>query len=167
MFDIGWSELLVLGAIALIVVGPKDLPMMLRRLGQFAGQARRMAREFQRTLEDAAEQADVKELRDVQKSMADWNRTIGGDAPRKYAERFLNDEDETPAARRSDGEGSARDPGEAARGSEAERGAEPAGRGPRPVDAGPAPGGPAEGGRAAGPGEDPDDERPAASSGRG
>ncbi len=94
MFDIGWSELLVLGALALIVVGPKDLPGMLRSLGQIAGKARGMAREFQRTMEDAAREADVAELRDVQKSMKDWNSKIGGDAPRKYAESILKGEDD-------------------------------------------------------------------------
>ncbi|MEO1687415.1 MAG: Sec-independent protein translocase protein TatB [Pseudomonadota bacterium] len=94
MFDIGWSELLVLGALALIVVGPKDLPGMLRTLGQLAGKARRMAREFQTSMEDAARDADMgKEMRDMQTSMADWNRKIGADAPRKYAEKFMAGDD--------------------------------------------------------------------------
>ena len=97
MFDIGWSELLVLGALALIVVGPKDLPGMLRSLGQIAGKARGMAREFQRTMEDAAREADLDELRDVQKSMKDWNSKIGADAPRKYAESILKGEDDKKA----------------------------------------------------------------------
>ncbi|MFO7855255.1 MAG: Sec-independent protein translocase protein TatB, partial [Paracoccaceae bacterium] len=88
MFDIGWTELLVLGAIALIVVGPKDLPGLLRTLGQTAGKARRMAREFQNSMEDAAREADVSELRDVQKSMADWNRRVGGETPKRFAERM-------------------------------------------------------------------------------
>jgi len=88
MFDIGWTELLVLGAIALIVVGPKDLPGLLRTLGQTAGKARRMAREFQSSMEDAAREADVSELRDVQKSMSDWNRRVGGETPKRFAERM-------------------------------------------------------------------------------
>ncbi|MEC9432785.1 MAG: Sec-independent protein translocase protein TatB [Pseudomonadota bacterium] len=98
MFDIGWSELLIIGALALIVVGPKDLPGMLRTLGQVVAKARRMARDFQRTMEDAADGSDFKDLRDVQKSMTDWNRKIGSGAPRKYAESFLNGEDKKPAA---------------------------------------------------------------------
>ena len=68
MFDIGWSELLVIGALALIVVGPKELPGMLRTCGQYVAKARRMARDFQRTMEDAADAADLGELKDVQKS---------------------------------------------------------------------------------------------------
>ncbi len=69
MFDIGWTELLVIGIVALIVVGPKDLPVMFRRLGQFTAKARGMAREFQRAMEQAADEAGVKEvsrdLRDI------------------------------------------------------------------------------------------------------
>ena len=53
MFDIGWSELLLIGVVALIVVGPKDLPRMFRTLGQFTARARHMARDFQRAMEDA------------------------------------------------------------------------------------------------------------------
>ncbi|MEM6439335.1 MAG: Sec-independent protein translocase protein TatB [Pseudomonadota bacterium] len=93
MFDIGWTELLVLGSIALIVVGPKDLPGMLKTLGQTAGQAKRMAREFQRSMEDAAAEVDIsKDMRDVQKSMADFSSKMGSDAPRKYAESLMNEE---------------------------------------------------------------------------
>ncbi len=91
MFDIGWSELLVIGALALIVVGPKDLPVMLRTLGRYVAKARGMARDFQRTMEDAAREADLHELRDVQRSMSDFNRKIGGDAPKRYAESLMKD----------------------------------------------------------------------------
>ena len=54
MFDLGWTELLVIGVVALIVVGPKDLPMLFRNVGRFVGKARGMAREFSRAMEDAA-----------------------------------------------------------------------------------------------------------------
>ena len=46
MLDVGWSELLVIGVVALIVVGPKDLPILFRRMGEFTGRMRSMAREF-------------------------------------------------------------------------------------------------------------------------
>jgi len=68
MLDIGWQELLVIGALALIVVGPKDLPGLLRSLGQWVGRMRGMARDFQRAMNEAAREADVanlKELRDL------------------------------------------------------------------------------------------------------
>jgi len=69
MLDLGWSELLVIGIVALIVVGPKDLPRMLRTLGRYAAKAKSVAREFQRSMDDAARQADLDELRDVKKDL--------------------------------------------------------------------------------------------------
>ncbi len=83
MFDIGWSELLVVGAIALIVVGPKDLPRMLRTFGKYTAQARGMARDFQRSMEDAAREADLsemKDLRDTARQLGDLKRDMGGSA---------------------------------------------------------------------------------------
>ncbi|WP_138469901.1 Sec-independent protein translocase protein TatB [Poseidonocella sp. HB161398] len=68
MFDIGWTELVVIGVVALIVVGPKDLPVMFRTLGQFTGKARAMAREFTSAMNAAADEAGVK---DVEKSLRD------------------------------------------------------------------------------------------------
>ena len=72
MFDIGWTELMVIGALALIVVGPKDLPRLLRTLGQYTAHARGMARDFQRSMEQAAREADItdmKEMRDTADSL--------------------------------------------------------------------------------------------------
>jgi sec-independent protein translocase protein TatB len=62
MFDIGWSELLIVGVVALIVVGPKDLPKMFRTLGQVTGKLRGMAREFTRAMESAADETGVKDV---------------------------------------------------------------------------------------------------------
>lgn len=62
LLDIGWTELMVIGVVALIVVGPKDLPQMFRKVGQFVGKARGMAREFQRAMEDAADETGVKDI---------------------------------------------------------------------------------------------------------
>ncbi|MEM9249115.1 MAG: Sec-independent protein translocase protein TatB [Pseudomonadota bacterium] len=62
MFDIGWTELMIIGIVALIVVGPKDLPVMFRSLGRFTGRLRGMAREFSRAMDDAADQAGAKDL---------------------------------------------------------------------------------------------------------
>lgn len=69
MFDIGWTELMVIGIVALIVVGPKDLPKMFRSLGQMTAKMRGMAREFQRAMDDAADASGVKDVaRDLRKA---------------------------------------------------------------------------------------------------
>ena len=62
MFDMGWSELLVVGVVALIVVGPKDLPVLFRKVGQFVGKAKGMAREFSNAMNDAADDTGMREM---------------------------------------------------------------------------------------------------------
>ena len=61
MLDLGWTELLLIGIVALIVVGPKDLPVLFRNVGRFMGKARAMAREFSRAMNEAAEESGVKD----------------------------------------------------------------------------------------------------------
>ncbi len=65
MFDLGWTEILVIGVVALIVVGPKDLPGMFRTVGQFVGKAKGMAREFSKAMNDAADDAGVSGMSDT------------------------------------------------------------------------------------------------------
>ena len=61
MFDLGMTELLVIGVVALIVIGPKDLPMLFRKVGQYVGKAKGMAREFSRAMDQAADDSGMKE----------------------------------------------------------------------------------------------------------
>ncbi|MEM6491441.1 MAG: Sec-independent protein translocase protein TatB [Pseudomonadota bacterium] len=63
MFDIGWSEMMVVALLALIVIGPKDLPGALRRVGQWTRKARGLAREFQGHFDDLAREADLEDAR--------------------------------------------------------------------------------------------------------
>jgi len=63
MFDIGWGELVVIGIVALIVIGPKELPTVLRSLGQWTGKIRRMAAEFQGQFQEALREAEVADLK--------------------------------------------------------------------------------------------------------
>jgi sec-independent protein translocase protein TatB len=62
MFGMGWAEMMIVGIVALIVVGPKELPMLFRKLGEFAGKARGMAKEFTRAMNDAADHAGVSDV---------------------------------------------------------------------------------------------------------
>ncbi|NNF76673.1 MAG: twin-arginine translocase subunit TatB [Rhizobiales bacterium] len=68
MFDIGATELLLIGIVAIIVVGPKELPKMLRAFGQFVAKMRGMAREFQSMFEEAARDTGMD---DITKSVSD------------------------------------------------------------------------------------------------
>jgi sec-independent protein translocase protein TatB len=63
MFDIGWSELLVIAVVAIIVVGPRDLPKLMRSIGHYAGKLRRAASDFQRQFEDAMRESEIEEVR--------------------------------------------------------------------------------------------------------
>jgi sec-independent protein translocase protein TatB len=87
MLDIGWTELLVIGVVALIVVGPKDLPMMFRALGRFTGRMRGMARDFQRAMDDAARETGVRDMaNDIRKAASPMSS--GMDRLNAAAERF-------------------------------------------------------------------------------
>jgi len=102
MFDIGWTELIVVAVVMILVVGPKDLPRMLRTFGQTIGKVRRMAGEFQSTfneaLREAEQQADIADMKkQVEKAanfdpLGDIKKSIETDfktpkpAPKKPAE---------------------------------------------------------------------------------
>lgn len=70
MFGMGWTEILVIGVVALVVVGPKELPGLFRNVGQFVGKARGMAREFSRAMEDAADQSGMREASNTLKGLS-------------------------------------------------------------------------------------------------
>lgn len=70
MFDIGWSELLVIGIVALVVIGPKDLPKVLRALGTMMSKVRSMAAEFQGQFQDAMRDAELADLKKEAEKLA-------------------------------------------------------------------------------------------------
>lgn len=75
MFDIGWTELLIVATVAILVVGPKDLPRMLRSFGKTVGNLKRMANEFQGQFSDALREAETQAgLDDAKDSMADLHK---------------------------------------------------------------------------------------------
>ncbi|HEX3885576.1 MAG TPA: Sec-independent protein translocase protein TatB [Stellaceae bacterium] len=72
-FDIGWPELMLIGAIALVVIGPKDLPRALRVAGYWVRRARTMSREFQGSIEQMIRDAELHEVRDELKSATQFD----------------------------------------------------------------------------------------------
>ena len=72
MFEIGWSELMLIGIVALIVIGPKELPGVLRTVGRTVTKLRRMAGEFQGQFQEALREAD---LADMRKEISDVTET--------------------------------------------------------------------------------------------
>ena len=74
MFDMSWGEVMVIGAVALIVIGPKDLPKALRTLGQMTTKIRRGGGEFQGQFNEAMREA---ELDEVKRQIQGVNRSVG------------------------------------------------------------------------------------------
>lgn len=64
MTDLSWTHLLILMVVALVVVGPKDLPKIMRTLGRWTGQIRAMAEQFRRNFDDMARESELQELRE-------------------------------------------------------------------------------------------------------
>jgi sec-independent protein translocase protein TatB len=79
MFDIGWSELVVIGVVALIVIGPKELPGVLRMVGQWVGKIRRMASDFQGQFQEAMREAEMADLKKQVDEITDSARNLTSD----------------------------------------------------------------------------------------
>jgi sec-independent protein translocase protein TatB len=80
MFDISWTEFLLIGVVALIVIGPKELPSVLRTLGQWTRKVRSMAADFQGQFQEAMREA---EMADLKKQVDDVARDIKNYDPLK------------------------------------------------------------------------------------
>jgi sec-independent protein translocase protein TatB len=79
MFDIGWSEFVVIGVVALIVIGPKELPAVLRAIGQWTTKIRRMAGEFQNQFQEAMREAEMADLKKSVDELSDAAKGITTD----------------------------------------------------------------------------------------
>jgi sec-independent protein translocase protein TatB len=111
MFDLGWSEMLVILVVALIVIGPKDLPKVARQIGRWTGKARAMAREFQRSFDDMAREAELEEIKaNLQKmNPANLEHTIRETIdPDRKLEKALDVRDTLEAESRAIADGLAR-----------------------------------------------------------
>jgi sec-independent protein translocase protein TatB len=76
MFDIGWGEFLVIGVVALIAIGPKELPGVLRMVGQWVAKARKMAAEFQGQFNEAMREAEMADLKKTFDDVRDAARDL-------------------------------------------------------------------------------------------
>jgi sec-independent protein translocase protein TatB len=77
MFDLSSSKLLILGIVALLVVGPKELPMLLRTIGKYVGMIRRQATEFRTQFDDAMRESELDSIKkDVEKMSQDMETTM-------------------------------------------------------------------------------------------
>ena len=96
MFGLGWAEIMVVGVVALIVIGPKELPVVFRKVGQFIGKAKAMAREFTTAMNQAADESGLKEAVDTvndgvsgisEVSQKNWTDFIPGSETEKLAKK--------------------------------------------------------------------------------
>ena len=73
MLDIGWTEMLVIAVVAIVVIGPKDLPKAMRAVGQWLGAARRVARDFRDSVDDMVRESELDELRRETEQMSKFS----------------------------------------------------------------------------------------------
>jgi len=114
MFDIGWTEMLTIAVVLIVVVGPKDLPKVLRLVGRWTAKARQMASEFQNSLQDMAREAELDEVQREIKKIADTDvktilkdtvdptgemaKDMKVDMPDLNPDRLLKQQDAPPSA---------------------------------------------------------------------
>ena len=135
MFDIGWTELLVIAVVAIVVIGPKDLPRVMRMVGQWTGKLKRMSREFQGQFNEALREA---ELEDVRKDVEAIGKGLKEDVA-KASQNVNSIGDDIRKAADVSPPAAAAAPSEAAPASETP----PAAEAPAPVEAVPPPAEPA------------------------
>jgi sec-independent protein translocase protein TatB len=82
MFGLGWAEIMVVGIVALIVIGPKELPVVFRKVGQFVGKAKSLARDFSSAMHDAAEESGMKDAMDSMSSITETVQTATDPTPK-------------------------------------------------------------------------------------
>jgi sec-independent protein translocase protein TatB len=106
MFDLGWQEFMLIAFVAVVVVGPRDLPRVVRSISTYIRKARSVAREFQNSLEEVAREAELDELRkeaksissgDLEKKVNDWVDPAG--ETKKEMERIASQAKDAASSR--------------------------------------------------------------------
>lgn len=112
MFDIGWSEMAVILLVALVVIGPRDLPRVARTMGRWVAKGRAMAREFQNALEDMAREAELDKVKkEIEKAgRTDLGKTVEKtiDPSGELSKAFDPDAKSEPKPARTSGDGKAK-----------------------------------------------------------
>jgi len=86
VLDLGWSEMAIIAALALFVIGPKDLPKALRTLGHYGGKVRGLAREFRSSIDDAMREAELDEVNKQIQSVTNMDLDTALDATERLAD---------------------------------------------------------------------------------
>lgn len=90
MFDIGWSELVVIAVVAIIAIGPKDLPLALKTVGQWVARARGLARDFQNSIDDMIREAELDKVKkEMETAAGNLDVTKDIEASKQEMERAL------------------------------------------------------------------------------
>lgn len=99
MFDLSWGELVLIGLVALIVIGPKELPTVLRTVGQWVTKVRRMASEFQGQFQEAIRESEFADLKKQVDSIGDPLRGVSDFDPMETTRKDIESAfDDKPAA---------------------------------------------------------------------
>lgn len=96
MFDIGWTEMVVLGVVALLVLGPKELPGLLKNIGRFVGRFRDVASDFRRQMDDISDEIDARaQLKKLVDANSDIMPDLFEDGKKPH---WMPDDDEVDAS---------------------------------------------------------------------
>ena len=101
MFGLGWAEIMLVAIVALIVIGPKELPVVFRKVGQFVGKAKAMAREFTSAMNDAADESGLKDAVDTMNSIQEGVSDIGKPSKKNWNDFVTGSETEKLAKKRT------------------------------------------------------------------
>ena len=101
MFGLGWAEIMLVAIVALIVIGPKELPVVFRKVGQFVGKAKAMAREFTSAMNDAADESGLKDAVDTMNSIHEGVSDIGKPSKKNWNDFVTGSETEKLAKKRT------------------------------------------------------------------
>ena len=100
MFDLGWQELLIIAIVTLIVVGPKDLPMLFNKAGKLVGNIKQISRDFFDKVNEAAEVDEINKLKTSMSDISDFDSFEGDEPPHNVGSRQVEEKKKTVPKKR-------------------------------------------------------------------